>query len=79
MDNDPINYVLSGSSSVNSYSTVYSKKQKKNSASVKSKYKQSTINRKFGKKKRKRRFNRKMPDAQLMEIQSSKVLSSLIQ
>ena len=66
------NYVFSGSSSVDDGSTIYSKAHnKKGFVEFKPKYKKSTIKQNFGKKKRKRRFNKNLNDAQSIEISTA--------
>ena len=53
------NHVFSRSSSVDDGSTIYSEAHnKKDFVEFKPKYKKSTIRQNFGKKKRKRRFNK---------------------
>ena len=50
MDNDT-SYVLSGSLSLNTCDTVYLKHKKKSSTNFEPKYKQSTIKKRYGRKK----------------------------
>jgi hypothetical protein len=72
-DND---YVLSGSSSVNTDTKVYLK-QKKSSTNYKSKYKHSTVKKCYRRKKRKHAFYGTLVEAQSMAKQSPrKVISS---
>ncbi|CAF3874123.1 unnamed protein product, partial [Rotaria sp. Silwood1] len=77
MDNDT-SYVLSGSSSVNTQRTIYSKNKKKSSTNFESKHKESTVQKRYRSKKRKRKFYGTLSQAQsLAKISPTKSLLSL--
>jgi hypothetical protein len=78
MDNDT-SYVLSGSSSVDTQRTIYSKnKKKKSSTNLESRYKQSTVQKRYRRKKREKKFYGKLGEAQSLAKKSpTKSLLSL--